>query len=234
MKFVAIIPARKGSKGIKNKNFKRFNNKPLIFWTIKAAKKSNFIDKIIVSTDSKQIQNFSISQKVDCPFLRPKKISTDTAKAKDVIFHAIDFLRKKNDYKPDAVIYLQPTSPLREAKDIDNCCKIFMKYKPDSLVSVVKTHHNLNPNEQYQFKKNHKLSKFSKKKIGISLRQKKKIFYGKNGAAISITNIKKIKYYVDGGNILGYKMNKLKSIDIDEIEDFILAEIIQKKFKFNY
>ena len=87
MKFLAIIPARKGSKGIKNKNFKNFNGKPLIYWTIKAAKKSKFIDKLIVSTNSKHIRNFALSQKVMCPFLRPENISNSRSKAKDVILH---------------------------------------------------------------------------------------------------------------------------------------------------
>ena len=164
MKFLAIIPARKGSKGIKNKNFKLFNGKPLIYWTLKSAKKSKYLDKILVSTDSKKIQNFCIKNNVLSPFIRPKKISHSKARAHDVILHTIKFLKNNYGYKPDAVVYLQPTSPLRESFDIDNCCKIFMKYKPDSLVSIVKLHHNLNPEEVYQIKNKKKLIKFSKKK----------------------------------------------------------------------
>ncbi len=232
MKFLAIIPARKGSKGIKNKNFKLFNGKPLIYWTLKSAKKSKYLDKILVSTDSKKIQNFCIKNDVLSPFLRPKKISHGKAKAHDVILHTIKFLKNNYSYKPDAVVYLQPTSPLRESLDIDNCCKIFMKYKPDSLVSIVKLHHNLNPEEVYQIKNKNKLIKFSKKKM-IPLRQTKKNYFGKNGAAVSITDIKKINKFVDGGNLIGYEMNKLKSIDIDDLDDFKHASVIQKVFKFN-
>lgn len=233
MKFLAIIPARKGSKGIKNKNFKLFNGKPLIYWTLKAAKKSKYLDKVIVSTDSKKIQKFCLSNNVLSPFIRPKKISHGKAKAHDVIIHAIKFLKNKLNYTPDAIVYLQPTSPLRETIDINNCCAMYKKYNPDSLVSIVKLHHNFNPEEVYRVKKSNKLIKFKKKK-SIPLRQTKKNYYGKNGAAISITNIKKINKFVDGGNLIGYEMNKLKSIDIDELDDFNLAEVIQKKFKFNY
>ena len=232
MKFLAIIPARKGSKGIKNKNFKLFNGKPLIYWTLKSAKKSKYLDKILVSTDSKKIQNFCIKNNVLSPFIRPKKISHSKARAHDVILHTIKFLKNNYSYKPDAVVYLQPTSPLRESFDIDNCCKIFMKYKPDSLVSIVKLHHNLNPEEVYQIKNKKKLIKFSKKKM-IPLRQTKKNYFGKNGAAISITDIKKINQFLDGGNLIGYEMNKLKSIDIDDLDDFKHASVIQKAFKFN-
>ena len=234
MKFLAIIPARKGSKGIKNKNFKNFNGKPLIYWTIKAAKKSKFIDKLIVSTNSKNILNFALSQKVMCPFLRPENISNSRSKAKDVILHTINFLKKNHNYTPDAIIYLQPTSPLRETKDINNACKRFIRFKPDSLVSVVKVHHNHNSDEQFKFKKRFILKKVSNSKNKIPLRQAKESFYGKNGAAISITKMDKIKYFVDGGLLLGLEMNKLKSIDIDDIYDFKLAEVIQKKFKFNF
>ena len=167
------------------------------------------------------------------PFIRPKNISHGKAKAHDVIIHAISYLKKKTKYIPDAIVYLQPTSPLRETIDINNCCKLYKKYKPDNLVSIVKLHHNLNPEEIYKKKGINKLIKLNKKK-SIPLRQAKKNYYGKNGAAIYISNVKKINKFIDGGNLIGYEMNKLKSIDIDELDDFKLAEVIQKRFKFNY
>ena len=90
MRFLAIIPARKGSKEIKNKNFKLFNGRPLIYWTIKSAKKSKYLDKILVSTDCLKIKNFSLKMKIHCPFLRPKNLSTSTAIANRVIVHALN------------------------------------------------------------------------------------------------------------------------------------------------
>ena len=95
MKFLAIIPARKNSKGIKNKNLKKFNKKPLIYWTIQAAKKSKCFDKIFVSTDSKIIQSFSQKQKVECPILRPKKLSRDQSNVHETIKYVIKYLKKK-------------------------------------------------------------------------------------------------------------------------------------------
>lgn len=232
MKFLAIIPARKGSKGIKNKNFKLFNGKPLIYWTLKSAKKSKYLDKILVSTDSIKIKNYCEKKKILSPFIRPKNISHGRAKAQDVILHALRYLKNNFDYQPDYIVYLQPTSPLRESIDIDNCCEMFIKYQPDSLVSVVKLHHNLNPEEIYTLNHPKILKKYINKKT-IPLRQNKKKYYGKNGAAISITKIDKIHKYIDGGKLIGYEMSKLKSIDIDDMDDFRLASIIQKKFKFN-
>ena len=137
MKFLAIIPARKGSKGIKNKNFKLFNGKPLIYWTLKSAKKSKYLDKILVSTDSKKIQNFCIKNNVLSPFIRPKKISHSKARAHDVILHTIKFLKNNYSYKPDAVVYLQPTSPLRTSDHIDHAFEKMIDAGLHKLVSVV-------------------------------------------------------------------------------------------------
>ncbi len=230
MKFLAIIPARKNSKNIQNKNIKKFNNKPLIYWTIKAAKKSNCFDKIFVSTDSELIQSFSQKQKVECPILRPKKLSGDSSNVHDAIKHVLKYYKKKN-YIPDAIVILQPTSPLREATDIRKSCNLYKKIKPDSLVSVVRVPHNFYPQNLY-FKKNNLLKQKNKNKK-IYLRQNFKSLYARNGASIYITNSKKIKNYILGGKIIGFEMNLLKSIDINNLSEFKIAELIQKKYKFN-
>lgn len=231
MKLLAIIPARKGSKGIPNKNYKIFNKKPLIYWTIKAALKSRCFDKIIVSTDSQKIQNFSKKMGVESPYLRPKNLSGDKTNVHKVVKHVINFYKKKHKYIPEAVAILQPTSPLREFSDIKNCCKIFKKFKPDSLVSILKISHNCNPENLYTLKKNY-LTQIKKEKKLLQ-RQQQKIYYARNGASIYITKMDKIKNFILGGKIKGYEMNKLKSIDINDKNDFIFAELIQKKFKYN-
>ncbi len=92
---VAIIPARKNSKRIKNKNVKNFNKKPMIYWSIKKLKDSKIFDKIIVSSDSEKILKISRKLNVDICINRPKKLSTSTAITKDVIIHSINFLKKK-------------------------------------------------------------------------------------------------------------------------------------------
>ncbi len=231
MKFLAIIPARKGSKAIKDKNIKSFNKKPLIYWTIKAAVKSNCFDKIIVSTDSKKIQKYSKSMKVECPFLRIKKLSGDKSLVHDAILNVLNYYKKKN-YFPDVVVLLQPTSPLRDINDIQKSCKLFKKLKPDSLVTITKVPHNFNPENLYLIKKNF-LTNFNDKDKILKHRQNYKSFYARNGASIYMTSIKKIHKYILGGKIAYHIMQSLKSIDINNIDDFKLAEIIQKKFKYN-
>jgi CMP-N,N'-diacetyllegionaminic acid synthase len=231
MKFLAIIPARKNSKGIKNKNIKKFNGKPLIYWTIQAAKNSNCFDKIFVSTDSKIIQSFSQKQKVECPILRPKKLSGDNSNVHEAIKYTLRYYKKEN-YTPDAIVLLQPTSPLRDAKDIIKACDLFKLYKPDSLVSVVRVPHNFYPQNLY-IKKDNELKQKSRNKK-FHLRQNFKDLFARNGASIYITNINKISNYILGGKIIGYEMDLLKSIDINNLGEFEIAELIQKNYKFNY
>ncbi len=230
MKFLAIIPARKGSKTLPNKNYKNFNRKPLIYWTIKAAQKSKCFEKIMVSTDSKKIQIISKKMGVECPYLRPKKLSGDQINVHKVVKHVINYYKKKK-YVPEAVVLLQPTSPLREFSDIKNCCKIFKKFKPDSLVSVLKIQHNYNPDNLYTLKKNNLSPRV--KKNQLLQRQQQKDYYARNGASIYITKTSRIKDYILGGKIKGYLMNKIKSIDINDKYDFSLAEILQSKYKYN-
>jgi len=231
MKYLAIIPARKGSKILKNKNFKKFNNKPLVYWTINSALKSKCFDKIFLSTDSKLIQKLGLKMGIECPYLRSKNLSSDTAEVHNVIKSVVNYY-KKIKYYPDAIVLLQPTSPLREVKDIKKSCKIFKKYNADSLVSVVKIPHSYNPVNLYTMKNRVLKPKQNIKKI-LS-RQKSVKLFARNGASIYITKINKIKNYILGGKVLGYVMSSIKSIDINDINDFNLAETIQKKFKINF
>ena len=127
---VVIIPARGGSKGIKNKNLISFANKPLLYWTIRQAIKSKSVSRVYVSSDSKKILEFS--KKLGAfPILRPKKIAKDMSKSEDAIAHFIESVNQniKN------IIFLQATSPLRLRKDIDNAITSFKKGNYDSLFS---------------------------------------------------------------------------------------------------
>ena len=122
---------------------------------------------------------------------------------------------------------MQPTSPLRKLTDIDNACKLFIKKKPDSLVSVVKLKHIYNPESLY-FNKKNKLKKAFKIKNSF-LKQNKKTYYAPNGAAIYITHKNKINEFIIGGKISWALMSYARSIDIDGKEDLKLANILFKK-----
>ena len=131
-KVMALIPARGGSKGIKNKNIKELNGLPLIAHTIKQAKKVECLDEIIVSTDDDQIKKTAIMYGAKVPFRRPAVLSHDTATNLDVTAHALE------NIKCDMVVILQPTSPLRKTKDIYNSIKLLFEKNIQAVISVCK------------------------------------------------------------------------------------------------
>ncbi len=136
LKILSIIPARSGSKGIKNKNIIPYKGKPLLYHSIRAAKKSRYIDRVLVSTDSQKYQKIALKFGAEAPFLRPKNISQDNSFDKDLVVHALKFFLKKN-YFPDLIVFLRPTTPNRNPKVIDNAIKYFYKNRKfDSLRSV--------------------------------------------------------------------------------------------------
>ena len=228
MKFMAIIPARAGSKGIKNKNIINFYNKPLIYWTISAALKSEFIDRVIVSTDSKEIQEISLKYGASVPFLRPKRLSGDKASTLSAIKYTMKKLEKDENYFADYIITLQPTSPLRNKKNIEEAIKVILKdKKADSLVSCVSVPHNFLPESLMKF--NGKYLRNFSKESKILRRQEKMKLIARNGAAIYITKSKNINRYILGGKILPYFMGYINSVDIDTKEDLEIA-ILFKKF----
>ena len=126
-KILGIILARGGSKGIKNKNIKLINGKPLIYWTIKSAMKSKKLSKVILSTDSKKIALIGKKYNLNVPFIRPSKLAKDNTPSVDAIEHALNFLKKSGE-EFEFVVLLEPTSPLRSVQDIDKSInKIIMK-----------------------------------------------------------------------------------------------------------
>lgn len=125
-KIVAIIPARSGSKSIKDKNIIPYKGKPLIYYSIKTALQSKLIDKVIVSTDSKKYQKISERLGAEAPFLRPKKYSSDNSVDYDYILHATKFLNKKH-YNPDLVVLLRPSTPNRKIDIVENGIKFFIR-----------------------------------------------------------------------------------------------------------
>lgn len=227
-KILAIIPARSGSKGLRNKNIRKFNKKPLIYWISSEAKKSKYISKTIVSTDSKKIRNICKSLKIESPFLRPKKISKDTSKSIELIIHAINFFKKSNQ-KFDYVALLEPTSPLTTYKDIDKALEILFKKKKiaDSIVGISE---NINRHPIFNVKINNSgIIKPFEKTFSTTRRQKlKKLFFFDGSLYISTTEklLKSKSFYHD--RTLGYKTDKWKSIEIDDIVDFLIAETLFK------
>ena len=227
-KIIAVIPARSGSKGLKNKNIKLFNNKPLIQWTIDSAKNSKYIDKLIVSTDSNYYGKLALEMGAEFPFLRPKNLSNDKSPSYEFMFHALKFFQKKNDFY-DYFVLLEPTSPIRKKKDIDSCIKLLIDSpKAKSLVTVgivTKEHPYL-----MLKKKNGTLEKFISYKNVTRRQDLNEALFPYGVAYVSEVKefLKTKKIY--GNKTIPFYLNRNQHYEIDCLEDFIVAEAIHKKF----
>ena len=136
MKVIGIIPARGGSKGVYLKNIKKLRGKPLIHYTIESAVSSGVFDEIVVSTDHAEIKKVCNQYKKIKIIDRPKEISRDDSPTVLTLIHACKFLSDKNGFKPDFVLLLEPTSPLRSSSTIKNCLNILKNTDADSVVGV--------------------------------------------------------------------------------------------------
>lgn len=224
MKILCIIPARGGSKGIPKKNIIDVCGKPLIAYTIEPALevlKQGYIDKVIVSTDSEEIAEVAKSYGAEVPFLRPESISGDKAKSVEFMEHALLHYEAKG-IRYDAVLLLQPTSPLRDASDLIKALKMYKESTNDSLISSYEEEY-INDLVIY------KLDKDGKTSIPVSplhnkgvRRQDHGSTYVRNGC-IYISSANLIKNgFVIGEQPLMYIMDKNKSVNVDTVEDLEL------------
>ncbi len=134
-KVLALVPARSGSKGIRNKNILQIGGRPLIAYTLEAAGGSRYVDNIVVTTDSDAVASTAREYGGEVPFLRPSGLSGDKARTIDAVIHALGAL-KKNGREYDILVLLQPTGPLRTTEDIDNALAVFMKNAMEGLTAV--------------------------------------------------------------------------------------------------
>ena len=139
MKILAFIPARGGSKGIPRKNLKKICGKPLINWSVEAALNARLVDRVVVSTDDQEIADTALKAGAEVPFLRPVELASDTSSTEDAMLHALAF-EESEDRHYDAMLLLQPTSPLRRPDTIDAAITHFISSNCNSLVSVCEDH----------------------------------------------------------------------------------------------
>ena len=223
-KVISLILARGGSMGIPKKNLAILKKKPLIYWTIKSSINSSIIDETFVSTDDREIQERSIKYGASCPFLRPKKLSLDNISSNQVILYLIKKYNLNNKF--DILILLQPTSPLRNSKDIDDSLNLMIKNKADSVISVVKNNH---PSDwTLSVSKKNIIKKLNiKKLLKNKTRQQYPVEYSLNGAiyAIKIKNFLKEGHFYSKNSII-FEMPFQRSVDIDNIFDLKFAELL--------
>jgi CMP-N-acetylneuraminic acid synthetase len=228
---IAIIPARGGSKGLPRKNILPLNGIPLIAYTIQSALKSKYIDRVVVTTDNKEIADIALKYGAEVPFMRPDYLATDASSAVDVYLHAVETLNKSLDNKISDFMVLLPTVPLRTEKNIDEAVELYDQKKPDTLISVKSA--PVPPSWYLKITDTGKISNanFGDGSINVN-RQQNMTYYIPNGAIyiLKYEILKETrKYYTD--NTLAYIMKEETSVDIDNLLDFKFAELLinQKK-----
>ena len=227
MKYLIFIPARGGSKGVKNKNLRKLKNNPLIFYSLKTAKQisKKIPSDIFVSTDSKKILNYCKKVVNLENYLRPKKFSSDKSNVIYSVFDCINYQKKKGKIY-DAIILLQPTSPIRSTSEIIKALTIFKDDKKKvSMMSVCKVREHPAEIIQIRNKTKWKYLKQTNKNI-YQKQQFEKNFYFIDGNfyICSINFLIKNKCFVKNNISIPYITQKKWPIDIDYIEDFKVAE----------
>lgn len=227
MNNIAIIPARSGSKGLKDKNIKDLCGAPLFVYSYYAAKESGMFDEIMMSTDSEMYADIAREYGVSVPFLRSSEQSGDNAGSWGVVREVLRQYAKRNVFF-DTVCLLQPTSPLRVAEDICNGYQLLEEKKSDAVTSVCEMEHS--PLWSMPLPDDLSMEDFRKNLDNNGPRQNLATYYRLNGALY----IRKIEYKGDDVKILdsneyAYIMNRKRSIDIDTMDDFEIAEYMMKK-----
>jgi CMP-N-acetylneuraminic acid synthetase len=234
MNILAIIPARGGSKGIPRKNLRKLVDKPLITYSITAAKNSKYVNKIIVSTDEKSVANIAKDNEIEAPFMRPKRLSRDNTPMIDVVKHTVDYL-KNQSYLAEIILILQPTSPLRTTSLIDESIRILTKSNATSVIGVSKI--TTHPYGSFLVK-NDFLVPFTQRFEKYSRRQDFPILYYPTGSIYVFWRETLEKYNsIYGPRIKPMIVKKEYSMDIDDKFDFFVCEMTLRywnKFKKHF
>ena len=223
-KILGVIPARGGSKGIPNKNIIELGGKPLIKYTIEAALSSKYLTHCIVSTDSEEIAVVAKNSGAKVPFIRPAKLATDTAQSLPVILHALEYMEKDSGFIYDAVVMLQPTTPLRSSKDIDNALELLITSQADSVISVVDVgaHHPLRMKRVIDGRL---INYVDQGHEDMRPRQDLPPVYIRNGAIYAVSRqVLMDQKSFSGVDSMAYIMPHARSVNIDTLDDLTLIK----------
>lgn len=230
IKILGLIPARSGSKRIPRKNIMPLNGKPLIAYTIETAKKSKYINKVLVSTDSKEIASVARRYGAEVPFLRPKSISQDDSTEMQFLEHALEWFLEYENYEPDLIVLLYPTSPFRKPESIDRAIEETRKHpEADSLRSVRLCSEH--PYKMWTIEDGY-LKPFVKAKDSnihtLSYHLLPQVYIQNASIYITKPSTLRDKKSPVGDKIVPFVMDQLESIDVNNALDFKLAERLMK------
>jgi CMP-N,N'-diacetyllegionaminic acid synthase len=216
MSVVALIPARGGSKGIPGKNLARLGGRPLLAWTVDAARSAGRVDRVVVSTDSEEISH--VAEELGADVLRrPAELAADETPMREVVLHALGQLEAC-----DVLVLLQPTSPLRRAEHIDEAVALLLDSGADSVVSVVEVPHGFRPDSLMALEDGRLVSLSAPP----GRRQEKSPVFARNGPAVLVLRPDRADEDLYGDDCRAYVMRPEDSVDVDEPFDLELAEFL--------
>jgi len=227
---LGVIPARGGSKGVPRKNIKLLSGKPLIAWTIEQALSSKYIDRVVVSTEDKEIGEISLQYGAEL-IKRPTRLATDSSLVKDTIKHAVNKIEKDGSII-EIIALLEPTAPLRRVEDIDKCIKILLETDIESVATFSET--DIPPGRIWKISDTNKVETYYKNEKPWLPRQQQPKGYKLNGQVYAFK--KNVLFYKDNshslllGKIFPVITPKERSMDIDTEIDFQLIEIFLERY----
>ena len=221
---LALIPARGGSKGVRRKNLRMVGGKPLLDYTVSAARRSALIDRAFVSSENPEILELAVRLRAE-PVERPVDFATDEASAVDVVRHFIDWLPEALRGQDPCIVYLQPTSPLRTSEHIDAALRRMVELNKSTLLSV--TELAISPYKSFSIDQNGQLQSLFDEKLSNYRRQDLPVTYKPNGAiyVFRISDFLERGGFPSNGSV-PFVMSESESVDVDTEEDLILVEKI--------
>jgi CMP-N-acetylneuraminic acid synthetase len=228
MKVLGLITARAGSKGLPGKNLRPLAGRPLLAWTCQAALGAKSLSRVVLSTDGEDIASCGRSHGVEVPFLRPAALAADQTPSIDVALHAVEWLRAHEGWSANVLVLLQPTSPLRTARHIDETVALL---GPDTstVVSVVRVPHRFSPYSVLRIEEG-RLVDFVPGPLPFDRfrRQEHPAVFARNGPAVLVSRVPEMEHSRSfyGRAVLPYEMDDTSSVDIDTAADLQAAERI--------
>lgn len=229
-KILAVVPARGGSKGIKLKNLQKINNKSLLEITAKVINQTKYIDEAIISSDNTNIINEATQFGLSCYFTRPKSLSKDRVADLPVLQHALKTTEIKTGSTFDIILMLQPTSPMRLSKDIEEVIIEMVDNNHDTVWTIYKVDHKFHPDKQLIIDKNKKLKYYSENGHKIIARQQLKDSYTRNGLVYSYTRKILLKDNLILAKKSGFVISNRYTVNIDTIQDLKEAELLMQSY----
>lgn len=228
---IGLIPARGGSKSVPRKNIRLLRGKPLVQYTIDAARAAKRLARVILSTEDEEIANVGIHCGAEVPFLRPPDLAKDSTPMLPVVQHALRWLEEKGDFY-EAVCLLQPTSPLRRPVEIDDCIDLLERSGADSVVTVAPVPFEYNPHWVYLVKCDGTLGISTGEKFPIDRRQDLPDAFHRTGSVfLGRRDLVMERNTFYGDRLVGYVVNWDQNIQIDSADDWEKAENMLETFR---